>query len=70
MAQYILYLQIKAVRYWPPFGDPSDSDERRLQVYKGTIIVKTVAEHKDKDYVIREYEVKKEHDDGKVAVVF
>lgn len=58
--------KIKAVRYWPPFGDSSDSEERKLPVYKGTIIVKTVAEHKDKDYVIREYEVKKEHDDGKV----
>lgn len=58
--------KIKAVRYWLPFGDSSDSDERKLPVYKGTIIVKTVAEHKDKDYVIREFEVKKEHDDGKV----
>lgn len=58
--------KIKAVRYWTPFGDSSDSDERKLPVYKGTIIVKTVAEHKDKDYVIREFEVKKEHDDGKV----
>ena len=51
--------------YWPPYGD---SDERRLQVYKGTIIVKTVGEHKEKDYVIREFDVRKEHDDGKVLI--
>lgn len=58
--------KIKAVRYWPPCGDPKDSDERRLQVFKGTIVIKTVSEHKEKDYVIREFDVKKECDDGKV----
>ena len=67
MSQSLVYFysQIKAVCYWPPYGD---SDERRLQVYKGTIIVKTVGEHKEKDYVIREFDVRKEHDDGKVLI--
>ena len=54
------------MRYWPPYGDPSDSDERRLPVHKGTIIVKNVGEQKEKDFTIRELEVRKENEDGKV----
>lgn len=58
--------KIKAVRYWPPHGDSSDPDEKALPVYKATITVKNVAEQKEKDYVIREFSVRKEFEDGKV----
>ena len=55
------------MRYWAPHGDPSDPDEKALQVYKATIVVKNVSEQKEKDYVIREFAVRKEFEDGKVA---
>ena len=32
-------------------------------------MIKTVSEHKEKDYVIREFDVKKECDDGKVLIL-
>ncbi|KAH3790263.1 hypothetical protein DPMN_168460, partial [Dreissena polymorpha] len=45
--------KIKAMRYWPD----AQEKEKRMAVFKGTIIVKLKKEDIDKDYITRELEV-------------
>ncbi|KAL3862311.1 hypothetical protein ACJMK2_008289 [Sinanodonta woodiana] len=58
--------KVKAVRYWPSPEDPSDTEEKRMPVYKATLLVKYKNQKKEKDYIIRELELYRESDDGKV----
>ncbi|KAL5013867.1 hypothetical protein ScPMuIL_008137 [Solemya velum] len=58
--------KIKVVRYYPSPDDPNGELEKTYKTYNASLTISYIGKKDDTDYIVREFELKRTTDDGKV----